>query len=128
MRDFLNTVSRYLVRGDRWLSEGPRLNESRMGAAACHLSKHVYVVGGYNSTTGYLGSIERLDLTCEEAGWKLMSTPITPSRQDLVVAPLNKHEFAILGGYKGEEDRSGHLEDVFIFDSKTDIISSVQLS
>ena len=114
----------------------PELNIARYNASACSLSGNIYVVGGRNDINREINSIEILSNptpTKDKASWKLIqpSESILSPLVNSVVVPLNANEIAIMGGSHFHRGKYQDLNDVIIYDTKTEkckkVVSSCPL-
>lgn len=95
----------------------PHMRDARQNHASCSLGDSIFVFCGFGNTT-HLNSIERLQVSPNVATrWDYIhcNPMILEPRRNLAVAPLNKDEICILGGYS----KGNFLGDIVLFNTKT---------
>ena len=125
--EFLNSCLRFDLSRQEW-EPMPSMNVARVLSSSCVLGDHrVFVFCGMSST-GFLQSIEVLqirDSASEQMreAWQLVPlnliSELTP-RSYAVVCPVNQSEILVMGGYY-----DGFKDDVYVFDASEGRIQKV---
>ena len=88
----LNSVERYDIETDQWISISP-MNQARNGHAAVSIGELIFVLGGWNGNST-LNSVEMCDTRSNK--W-MEITPINTARSSLAAAICGNSIFAIGG-------------------------------
>lgn len=116
----LKSTFRHDIANNKWESM-PELKQARDRASACSLGGKVYVFAGYGWNM-CLNSIEKLNnpnLPKDQASWQLIEPPkdILSPHSYAIVAPLNKTEIVILGGF---DDKNYPHNNIVLFNIRSE--------
>ncbi len=109
-KDLLDHCEKYSIEKNRWI-EIPRLSEAKQNCALCACNgTALYCFGGGKPGHSVLfGTIERLDLAEEDAGW-IQVVPrgngIGPI-ECLGTLQMSPHTIMLFGGWKADREESG---------------------
>ena len=99
---------------DQWTRLSTTIpNGGRYNFASVQLNNELYFVGGRDENSKSLNSVTSYNCTTDE--WT-EHPPLPEGRPSCAAAVLNQHQFVVVGGWTGDNDKDKYT---YLYDSKT---------